>query len=171
MNPVLIGNLISLAGCIVMVWIGLVRKRDNILKVQCLQFALQGLANLILGGFSGFISSVTCILRNILFLRCDPTLLLKLSIILLQALLSSPALGTGVIEWLPILSTAFYIFNMSTHSPARLKCAGIVTQSLWLTYDLYHLNIAGVFFDGFTIVSNLVGILLVKKTAALSHDE
>ncbi len=50
MNPILIGNIISFAGAIIMVLIGLIKERKKILSAQIAQFALMGLGNLVLGG-------------------------------------------------------------------------------------------------------------------------
>ena len=44
MNTVILGNLISLAGCLLMVLIGFLRKKSHILTAQCFQFGLLGLA-------------------------------------------------------------------------------------------------------------------------------
>ena len=90
MNTFLLGNFISLLGCFLMVVIGFLRKKSHILTAQCFQFGLLGLANLILGAASGFISGVVGITRNLVFSKVKSTLWLKIFFIALQVLLSLP---------------------------------------------------------------------------------
>lgn len=164
MNLLIIGNLISLTGCLLMVGVGFIRKKDRILAVQCLQFGIMGLGNLVLGAASGFISNMVGILRNLAFAKWKTTLPLKLGFSAAQAVLSIGALQNGMIEWLPILAAALFTWFLDTKSEAKLKIVIIVTQILWLIYDLYYLNYVATTFDVLTILSNLIGIRMVLKS-------
>ena len=53
MDRIIIGNALSLIGAILMACIGLLKKRKQILTVQCVQFGIMGMANLVLGGITG----------------------------------------------------------------------------------------------------------------------
>ena len=66
MNVVL-GNIISLAGCIIMILIGFIKSKQKIMFAQCVQFTLQGISHMVLGGVSGAIGCAVSILRNIVF--------------------------------------------------------------------------------------------------------
>ena len=46
MDRILVGNALSLIGAILMACIGLLKKRKQILTVQCVQFGIMGIANL-----------------------------------------------------------------------------------------------------------------------------
>lgn len=162
-NPVVIGNLVSLVGCILMVLVGFIRNRQTILTVQCFQFGFQGAANLILGGISGFVSGVVSIIRNLAFFRGRKSVLLKLLFMAVQILLSADHLH-GLIEWFPIISAAIYTWFLDSDKEAVLKASIIGAQVLWLVYDLFYLNYTAALFDAFTILSNFIGILMVKRS-------
>lgn len=161
MPIVLIGNIISFAGCTLMVIIGLIKEKRRILYTQCVQFTLQSAANLILGGTSGFIANIVSIIRNLVFSKWKSTLWLKIAFIALQLLLALSTLGEGAAALLPIASTVLFTWFIDTKSEVTLKIVIISTQILWLIYDFIHLNYVAVCFDCFTMVSNFIGILMI----------
>ncbi|MBQ5671413.1 MAG: YgjV family protein, partial [Oscillospiraceae bacterium] len=77
MNVVVIANMISMIGCVLMVGVGFLQKKNQILLVQCVQFAFLAAANLLLGAMTGFISGGISIVRNLIFTRRENTGLLK----------------------------------------------------------------------------------------------
>ena len=164
MNTLLIGNLISGIGCLIMVGIGLLRKKSHILIAQCVQCGFMGFGNLILGGTSGFIANVVSIIRNLVFVKCQATTALKVFFIALQILLSLGSLGGGLVCWLPILAAALFTWALDTKSEAKLKIVIIATQIMWLTYDIYYHNYVATTFDVLTILSNTAGFFMVKKS-------
>ncbi len=163
MTTLFIGNLVSGIGCLLMVAVGFLRKKSQILAVQCVQFGIMGVGNLILGGTSGFISNIVSILRNLAFVKWKVTTPVKLFFIALQILLSWGSLGGGFICWLPILAAALFTWFLDTESEARLKLIILTTQVLWLIYDLYYRNYVASTFDVLTMISNLIGLRMVWK--------
>ena len=163
MNLVIIGNLISLVGCLLMVAIGFIRKKEHILAVQCLQFGIMGVGNLVLGAVSGTISNAVSIVRNLVFARWSSSLPLKVVFIILQVLLSLSALQSSPLEWLPLLAAAIFTWFLDTKSEVILKSVIIGTLLLWLVYDFCHLNYVAMTFDALSIVSNFIGILMLRK--------
>ena len=164
MDLIIIGNIISFAGCGLMVLVGFIKEKRLILSTQCVQFALQGAANLILGGVSGFIANVVSILRNLAFSRWKSTIWLKLGFIALQLVLSVSSLREGFISLLPIASTILFTWFLDTKSEVKLKTVIISTQVLWIIYDLVHLNYVSVAFDIFTMISNFIGIQMILRS-------
>ena len=108
---ILFGNLVSLAGCILMVAIGFVRKKERILTLQCFQFGLLGLSNLILGATSGFISGLVSIARNLICPRVKGGLWLKLLFINLQVLLTILVGVDGPVSLLPLIAGVLFIMK------------------------------------------------------------
>ena len=78
MNPILLGNLISFAGAFLMVVIGLIKRKEKVLAVQCVQFSLMGIGNLVLGGVTGALSNLISLIRNLVCYRTGVTVPLKL---------------------------------------------------------------------------------------------
>lgn len=163
MNTIVLGNLVSLLGCTLMVAIGFIRKKESILKVQCLQFGLLGTANLILGGITGFISAIISIIRNVVFAKWSSTVLMKAAFVIPQVLISALANASGFIGWLPILSTALFTWLIDTKDPVAFKLVLILTQLLWVVYDLWFLNYVAFTFDIFTILANIISIMTILK--------
>ena len=150
-------------GCLIMVGIGFLRKKKQILLAQVLQCLFLGLGNLVLGGFSGFICNIVTILRNLVFLRYNNTRFLKVSFILLQFVLSFGTLSAGFISWLPLIAAAIFTWCMDTRSDVKLKLCILGTQVLWLIYDLFYCNYVASAFDAMTFASNLVGLYMVTR--------
>lgn len=160
---VLLGNLVSLLGCLLMVAVGFIRKKERILTVQCFQLALMGAGNLILGAFSGVIANLVGIVRNLVFTKKQVTLPMKLLFIAVQLVLSLSALQNGMIEWLPILAMGLFTWFLDTKSEVTLKIIIMITTVMWLVYDLWYQNYVAMTFDIMTLISNAIGIILVKK--------
>ena len=166
MNLLFLGNAISMIGCLIMVLIGFLKKKNQILIAQCVQCLFMGVGNLVLGGVSGFICNIVTIIRNLVFVRFQNTTFLKVFFILLQFVLSIGTLSAGWISWLPILAAALFTWCMDTKSAARLKLCILCTQVMWLIYDLYYRNYVASAFDVMTMVSNLIGLYMVCRKKA-----
>lgn len=163
MNQIVIGNVISFLGCLLMVSIGFLRTKKQILGVQCLQFSLMGVSNFLLGGISGTISNVVSVLRNLVFFKAKVTVPLKLGFIALQVLLSIGALRNSPLEWLPVLAAGALTWFLDVKNEVVLKVVIIATFFLWVVYDLCHLNYVAMTFDILSIFSNAVGIYMIRK--------
>ena len=163
MNPLIIGNAISMIGCLIMVLIGFLKKKNHILIAQCVQCLFMGVGNLVLGGVSGFICNIVTIIRNLVFVKFRNTTFLKIFFIVLQLVLSIGTLSAGFISWLPLMAAALFTWCMDTKSPAKLKICILCTQVLWLIYDLYYRNYVASAFDVMTMVSNFIGLYMVTR--------
>ena len=163
MNLLLIGNAISMVGCLIMVLIGFLKKKNQILIAQCVQCLFMGIGNLVLGGVSGFVCNIVTIIRNLVFVKFRNTTFLKVFFIVLQFVLSFGSLSAGFISWLPLIAAALFTWCMDTKSAARLKICILCTQIMWLIYDLYYLNYVASAFDVMTMVSNVIGLYMVRK--------
>jgi hypothetical protein len=160
-----------MAGCILMVAIGFVRKKERVISLQCFQFGLLGLSNLILGATSGFISGLVSVARNLIFPRTKGGLLLKLLFINVQVLLTLLMGMDGLISLLPLLAGVLFTWFIDTKSDGQLKVVIICAQVLWAVYDAYYRNYVAFSFDLMTIVANVVGILLLAKAGDLYRKE
>lgn len=161
MNLAILGNLFSLAGCLLMVWVGLLQTRRRILTLQCLQFALMGLGNFALGAYSGCICNLVSIARNVAFCKWKVSLSLKLGFIALQVLLSLDLLTKSPLQWLPLLAAGIFTWFLDIQSEARLKAIIIFTMVMWLVYDCAYGNYVAAAFDVLTILSTLAGIFRI----------
>lgn len=167
MNTLILGNFIALVGCILMVAVGFIQEKKKILMVQCFQFGIQGIANLILGAYAGFISGMVSIVRNLVFSKFKSTTALKLIFIAAQVAFTINSSSFRLIECLPVIATVGFTWYIDTESEITLKKVIIATCSCWLIYDFLYLNLVAMAFDAFSMMSNFIGIIMIKKEKAL----
>lgn len=161
MSIVVMANLISMVGCALMVAVGFLQKKRQILLVQCVQFAIQGTAHILLGAGTGFVSSVVGIVRNLIFVRKENTGNLKLLFIAIQVAISLYVGIHGFIDWFPIFAAVLFTWCLDTKSEVHLKLVIITAQVMWFLYDYVYINYVGCVFDGLTILSNTIGICMI----------
>lgn len=163
----ILGNAFALAGCLVMVAIGLVREKKKILLAQSAQFALMAVGNMLLGGLTGFIANLVSIVRNLLFAQKRGDMRFwKIGFILLQLALSLRVMGESWrewVSWLPVVAAAVFTWFLDTKSEVCLKIVILVTQLMWLVYDIHIQNYVTVAFDIFTFISTSVGLGMILK--------
>ena len=170
MNIIIIGNAISLAGAVLMVAVGFLKTRRSILLTQCTMFGLMGVANIILGGLTGAVSSLVSIIRNLFCLKGPLSVPVKLLVIGMQILLSVKVNTLGWIGWLPVISACFYTWMIDVRDETTLKTVLIIAQSMWFIYDLTIQNYVAFTFDVLTILSNLYGIISLKTQQKVRHN-
>ncbi len=159
---ILLGNCISFVGCFLMIAIGFIKKKAHILTAQCGQFAIQGIAHLILGAVAGFLSCMISITRILVFTRVKKvTVWHKVGFLLLQALLTIVLGVNSFVDWLPMLSVVLYTWYLDTDSAVLFKVVNMVGVVMWVIYDLIFLNYVAFAFDILTIVSTTVGIFMI----------
>lgn len=170
----IVGNLISLAGSIVMVCIGLIKNRNRILLAQNLQFLLMAFSNLILGGISGFIANIVSILRNFFCLKFTYTNRWKVFFVVLQTGISIVTMCFSGFHWkeiLPILSTVLYTCSLGSQDAVFLKKVMIVCTAMWVAYDLMNLNITAFVFDILTITTTFISIIRIHQNRQQSEQD
>ena len=160
---IVLGNAVSLIGCTLMVLIGFLRKKEQILAVQCFQFGFLSAGNLILGGITGFISGVVSIVRNLVFARTGGSKKLKILFVVIQSVLTFLTGWPGLLGCLPLISGIILTWFIDAKSDTQFKVALIAAQVTWVIYDWNYRNYVAFVFDIFTILSNLAGILMIRR--------
>lgn len=163
MDLILIGNIVALAGACLMVAGGVLKRRRDILLLQCVQFGVQTGSNLLLGGLTGAVSNALSVARNLYCLRWNCPLPACLAFIAVQAGITLGVNDMGAVGWLPVAATAAFTLVINNRDPVMLKLAAIAGQTCWGVYDFTIRNYAGLAFDVFGALSNLWGIFLVRR--------
>lgn len=159
----ILGNALSLVGCIIMVAIGFVKKKEKILCYQCVQFGFMAAGNLVLGGMSGTIANVVGIFRNLAFAKNKGGWGLKARFILIQLVISFICWIPDVFELLPIVATVLFVLFLDTKSDVLFKAISIVATVMWVVYDFYNCNYVAFTFDILTIVSSALAMISLLK--------
>ena len=165
-NRILIlGNVVSFIGALVMVSIGLLKKKKHILIAQCFMFGILGAGNFILSGITGAAANWVSIIRNLLCLKIKFDTKWKLGFIAVQIIMGLLLGTTGIIAWLPLLAACVFTWFLDTTDEKVLKVIIIIGQILWAAYDISIRNYTSLAFDIFTVISNVIGITMLKKDA------
>lgn len=185
MGPLLIiGNVLTFIGSILMMLLGLVKKKKMFLITQMGMNGFFTAGFICLGGVSGAVVNFVTMVRNVVCLKWDFNKPLKVIFIGLQAgltllfwLLGGP-IEFGwmtVIFWLPVIANCVFTWFMDSPNMIFIKALCIGAQILWGIYDFTMKNYATVPFDIATIITNIVGIILLlrdrKKQAELQPEE
>ena len=161
---ILLGNILSFSGCLLMVILGFVKTKSKVLWYQIFQFVLMGSGHVCLGAPAGVVANIVSILRNITFLKFKSTTWIKIGFIVLQAGLTMISGMSNPVEWLPVIAIVIFTWFVDSTSQVGFKVLNIVCQVLWCVYDLSYMNFAGFTFDLLSIVTNFVGICLIRKS-------
>ena len=84
MNTVLLGNIVALIGAAIMVLIGFLKTKKQILTAQCFQYVALSVSNAILGAFTGITANVVGIARNLFCMKKEFTVPWKIAFIAVQ---------------------------------------------------------------------------------------
>ena len=162
-TQMIVGNIIALVGSLVMVGLGFIKKKNHVLLGQCVQNVLLGTSNLILGGVSGFITNVLTIIRNLIAVKVEFKLPLKLLFMAAQIALTAIFNNLGWVGWMPTVAACLFIWFLDTKSDLTMKIVVIVTQVMWTIFDWTICSYTTLLFDFFTMASNAVGIILILR--------
>ena len=163
MLVIIIGNIIALAGSLLMVYSGLLKKAKDVIFVQSIQVTLQAASNLVLGGISGAIVDLLNLVRNIIFYNNNLTNIVKIILTIRTIFLCVYLNNLGIIGDLPLIGAVLYLWLMDIPDPKKFKYLNIFVLFLWLIYDLYILSFASALFDFATIITNVIAVIKIQK--------
>ena len=155
------GNLISFLGCTLMILIGFIKNKERILTAQCGQFTLQAVSNLLLGSAAGTISCVLGVVRILVFRYVRVTPLLKIGFLAVQAALTIAFGATTFVQWIPFLAMVLYTWYLDTENAVLFKLVNLLGVTLFAFHDLHYLNYVAFGFDVFTIISTIIGTVML----------
>lgn len=136
------------------------KTRGKILLMQTISFIFKGFHYLLLGGTSGFATSIISSIRNIVFFKCKSNILIVFFVIIY--IFSTIIFYDKIYSILPAFSTIFYtiIINKNIY---YLKMGIFVTSILWLIYNICIFSISGVIIQISILFTNIISRKLDKK--------
>lgn len=163
MSIALTANIITLFGAIIMVGVGFIHSKKTALALQCLQFAVMGAGNLLLGGITGFVSNIVGIARNLVCSMWVFSLPVKLLFILVQTGLCLAVNTQGLLGLLPAAAAIIFTWFMDTEDPIVFKFVIMGTSVMWMIYDFAIGNYVAGVFDCFTVCSALAAVVMMNR--------
>ena len=170
MNNILLGNIISFVGSVVMIYVGVLKSKKAILITQGIQCGIMAVSNIVLGGLSGCLTNLITVIRNVYCLKFNYNRPVKIVLIAVQIVLGIIFCKTNIMMWLPLLAGCLFTWCMDSDNIHVLKYIIILAQIMWLLYDFTISNYVGMAFDTAAVVSNFVGILRLRKSNDDSSD-
>lgn len=155
---IIAANIIDFIASMVQIWSGVVKEKKKILFWQNIQLGLQTVSLSLLGGFSGAISNVLSIGRNIFCYFDKATWPVKIGLIAAQFVLTYFFGGGGAISYLPFVVCTVYILFMTVKDPIRFKLLSTLTFIPWVFYFLYYRSYTGATFAAITVVTSSISL-------------
>lgn len=157
LNVELIANIIGLIGSLLMVLMGCLKKKKDVLLAQNGQLVLLSVSNVMMGGYIGAIVNVIAIFRNILCSKNKLNLfwgiIITMVTIVLGVIFNS---GQGFIGYMPIIATLIFLVFMNLKDMVKFKAMMAFVMFLWLIYDLELGLYTTALFDLITVFSCLI---------------
>lgn len=163
MNIIILANIISFIGALIMIAVGFLKDKKAIVLTQSVQLIIMSVGNIMLGGITGAMVNGVCVVRNLLSLRVKFDTKWKLGFIAAQGILTAIANTVGLIGWLPFVAGCFFTLCLDTSNGKLLKSTIILGQVAWAFYDFHFMNYSAFVFDILAIISNSVGIFMLIK--------
>lgn len=160
---ILIGNIIMLIGSVIMVSLGLLKTRRQVLIWQTTQIGLMCIGAIFLGSIPGLIANLIGVTRNMLcyFDKMNRKTQIALSVVATVGILAFNNIG-----WLgifPLLAAVIYTLLMHIKDVVKLKWLIGGTLVLWAVHDIMVQSYVAFAFDIFSIITCLVGIIYASK--------
>ena len=169
MNNIIIGNAISIIAAIIMVYTGTLKNKKKIILIQSFQIFLLTISNFVLGGMSGAIVNISCVIRNILEYKEKLGTKTKIVLTIVTLYFSVKYNNHGLLGYLPIISTTVYLWLINLKDIIKFKYLVIFTNITWFLYDLLIFAIVMAVFDFISVITNIVSVIKIKKENKLNR--
>lgn len=164
MDRLLIGNMFALGASLILACSGLVRNKQKIIFMHCIQKLLGIVSNVILGGITGALMNLTSLIRNIFCYKHKLGIKQKVVLIIVGVALTLYSNETSPIVFLPMMGTVTYTLLMDIKDIIKFKKLALVTTVMWFVYDIFIKAYAGALFDFAYIITNTITIIRLKFT-------
>ena len=155
---IIAANIIDFIASMIQTVSGFVTQRRKILLWQSVQLGLQSISMILLGAFTGAVSNVLSVARNILCYYDKVNRPVKAILIAVQFLLTLIVGDGSVISWMPFIVCTIYIIFMTETDPIRFKLLVTLTFIPWIFYYLIYKSYTGSFFAAATTVTNIISL-------------
>lgn len=175
----ILGHVSSAIACVIMVAIGFLKKKDQVVLGQCFQLGFLGVGNFFLGATSGGIGNVLGVIRNLILPNSKKPLVWKIVFIAVQIILSlifwKGTMNSCTdpdrlailkwIYWIPVLYTIILTSVLDTKNVNVFRVAIIIAQATFCFFDGFYHNYFAFIANILTVLSNGYSIFADKRAA------
>ena len=168
---ILIANLFSTAACIVMVVLGFVRKKENLVTGQAIQLGLLAVSNTLLQAYSGTIGNVIGVVRCFILPKAKKPIYWKFSFITVQFAITLLMMIFVTKDWatwqcwIPFTYAVILTCVLDCKSVVVFKVAIAIAQAFFF-FDLYYVNYGSMAADLLTVFTNVTSVIFFDLKAA-----
>ena len=176
MDLFIVSQIFAIAACLLMVGIGYLKTKRNMLLAQNVQFILFTISYACIGGIAAVVGNLVSLLRNTICLKWNLNTPLKVFFIVLQGAITYISLynvwfswlpkmaGThGIMDWLPFAAATLITLTLSSKNPMVIKLGCIGSIICFGTYDFILHNWTVFAFDCFSLFTSLIGVYRILK--------
>lgn len=147
-----------------------VKSGKGITVVQTIGSTIWATHFLMLGGLSGSLMNMVSIPRNFAYSNKEKYPLLKKKVVPLFFSFLYVIAGVIVliafkdfIDLLPVTAMVIQSFAFHTQNEKLIRYWSLLSQPIWLIYNVFKFSIAGVLCEAFTIVSIIVALVINRE--------
>lgn len=134
----------------------------QILFLQTISFFFKTLHYYLLGGISGFLTSLISMIRNIIFYKIKESKIWTTSFIIIYLIIGFLTLNS-LFSLLPVFATITYTLIINYDKPNYLRYGMIITSISWLAYNIYIISYSGIIIQIIMLISNIIAIIKLDK--------
>ena len=165
MDYILIGRIFSILACILMVAIGYIRHKRTVLLAQNVQLILFTISYAFLGGIAAVVSNIVSLIRNIICLKWNLNVPLKIFFIGFQGVFTFITTQNTWVDWLPFLAATTLTLTLSSKKDLVIKLGCIGSTLCFGLYDFNLSNWVVFAFDVFSFITSWIGVYRIINAA------
>ena len=140
----------------------------HILMLQTISFFFKSFHYYLLGGLSGFLTSVISMIRNLLFYKIKSKIWTIIFIIIYVII--GIFTYSSIFTIFPVLATIIYTLIINYNNPKYLRYGMFLTSLTWLIYNIYIFSYSGIITQVIMIISNIIAIIKLDKNTHLNYN-
>ena len=138
------------------------KNKKQILILQTLSFIFKGFHYFLLGGMSGFLTSIISAFRNLIFYKLKNGKIISLAFILIYLIIGYFTCQ-NIFSLIPVIANIFYTAIINKNQESYLRFGLIITSILWLIYNFYLSSYSGIIIQIINLLSNVLALLKLDK--------
>lgn len=138
------------------------KSTKQILFLQTISFFFKTLHYYLLGGISGFLTSLISMIRNIIFYKIKESKIWIVFFIIIYIIIGIITLKS-IYALLPVFATIIYTLIINYNNPKYLRYGIFITSLTWLIYNIYIISYSGIIIQIIMLISNIIAIIKLDK--------
>jgi len=156
------GQILGLIYALFLILSNFGKSTKQILFLQTISFFFKTLHYYLLGGISGFLTSLISMIRNIIFYKIKESKIWVVFFIIIYIIIGIITLKS-IYTLLPVFATIIYTLIINYNNPKYLRYGIFITSLTWLIYNIYIISYSGIIIQIIMLISNIIAIIKLDK--------